>query len=165
MSIVEIYNPMFGDFHEKPIVTWQEWRGGIRVATNMFLQYKRWLDQWTDPFRDKHAPGPAFWESHGPAICRALRPFGCAALVFELESDRKVSYRWFTRTPESPTTYKKDYYSLCQVKAEGALSGEARVTVTLPTDEDVSFYFHAHTMKDWLRPKQAEQAGDEVKQS
>lgn len=151
--IIEIYKPTFSDFHETPIVTWREPRGGIRVATNMFEQYKNWLNQWTDSFRDKWAPSPAFWESSGPYICRALRYFSCAALVFDYESDRKVAYRWLTKTPESPVSHKNDYYSICGVKAETTSSGDGRVVVTLPTDEDVSFYFHAHTMKDYLKPK------------
>lgn len=158
MSIIEIYKPSFEAFHEKPIVLWQEKRGPIRVAVNMFEQYKSWLNAWTDPFRDKHAPAPAFWETHGPAICRALLTIpACVALIFEFESDRKVCYKWLSRTPESPVRYKTDYYSICSIKAEGARSGEARVTVTLPTDEDVSFYFHASTMKDWLKPSPPEE--------
>lgn len=160
MSVVEIYKPEFGAFHENPIVTWKEPRGGIRVSVNMFKQYMDWVHAWTNPSRDKFAPGPAFWESHGPAICRALLHFGCAALIFDFESDRKVSYRWFTRAPEPgrPTSYKTDWYNVCSVKAEGVgKDGEARVTVTLPTDEDVSFYWHAHTMKDWLRSKPPEE--------
>lgn len=161
MSVIEVYKPEFGVFHEKPIVTWQEPRGSIRVSVNMFTQYVSWLHAWTNPSRDKFAPGPAFWESHGPAICRSVMNFSCAALVFEFETDRKVAYRWFTRTPEPgrPTSFKTDRFSVCSVIAEGNVhSGEARVTVTLPTDEDVSFYWHAHTMKDWLRPKPPEES-------
>lgn len=30
--------------------------------------------------------------------------------------------------------------------------------VTLPTDEDVSFHFHASTMKEWLKPRPSEEA-------
>lgn len=158
MSIVEIYKPSFEVFHEKPVVVWQESKGPIRVAVNMFAQYQSWLNAWTDPFRDKHTPGPAFWETHGPAICRALRYLpACAALIFEYETDRKVCYKWISRTPESPISYKTDWYSICSVRAEGAMSGEARVTVTLPTDEDVSFYFNASSMKDWLKPKPPEE--------
>lgn len=158
MSIIEIYKPTFDWFHEKPVVMWQESKGPVRVAVNMFEQYKNWLNAWMDPFREKHAPAPAFWETHGPAICRALRSLpACSALIFEYVTDRKVAYRWFSRTPESPIAYKNDYYSICSVLAEGSLSGEARVTVTLPTDEDVSFYFNSSSMKDWLKQKPPEE--------
>jgi hypothetical protein len=155
--IVEVYKPEFTDFHEKPIVTWQESRGPIRVAVNMFAQYTSWLNHWTDPFRGKFAPGPAFWETSGPAICRALRYCDARALVFEWESDRKVAYRWFARTPESPTRFKNDYYSLCSVTATSRSSGESHVVVTLPTDEDVSFSFRSDSMKEWLQPKLPEE--------
>lgn len=159
MSIVEVYKPSFDNFHGKPVVVWQETKGPIRVAVNMFTQYVNWLNAWTDPFRDKHAPGAAFWGTPGPAICRALRNLpACAGLIFEFESDRKVAYRWITRKPESPVAYSADWFCICPVKAEGNIhSGEARVTITLPTDEDVSFYFHASSMKDWLKPKPPEE--------
>lgn len=153
MSIVEIYKPEFSAFHETPTVTWREPKGPIHIAVNMLAQYNAWLDRWTDAFRDKYAPGPAFWESGGPQICRALRYCGAIGLVFEWESDRKVSYRWFARTPDGPTRYKTDHYSICSVRGEVMQSGEGRILVTLPTDEDVSFYWHASTMKEWLKPK------------
>lgn len=150
--IIEIYKPTFELFHEKPVIVYQEPKGPVRVAVNMFQQYTDWLNAWLDPAREKHAPAPAFWETFGPSICRALRHFSCNALIFEWESDRKVAYRWITRTPESPTRVKTDYYSICSVTAEGnSNNGESRVTVTTPTDEDVTFYFHPHSMKDWLR--------------
>ena len=124
----------------------------------MFEQYKNWLNAWTDPSRDKHAPAPAFWETHGPAVCRALRLLpACVGLIFEYVTDRKVAYRWISRKPESPVAYSNDWYCFCSVTAEGAMSGDARVTVTLPTDEDVNFYFHANMMKDWLKQKPAEE--------
>lgn len=157
MSVIEIFKPVFDKFQDTPIVTWREPKGGrIRVETNMFEQYKNWLHAWTDPSRDRHAPGSAFWESCGPMICRALLLIPvCSALVFEYEGDRKVSYRWFTRKPERPTSYSNDWYNVCSVKAEGNVhTGEGRVTVTLPSDEDVNFYFHAHTMKEYLKHKQ-----------
>lgn len=153
MSVVETYKPTFGAFHDTPTITWREPKGGIRLATNMYEQYSSWLNRWTDCYRDKFAPAPAFWESGGPQICRALRHCGCVGLVFEWESDRKVSYRWFSRTPERPTVYKTDHYSICTVRAETTACGEGRVIVTMPTDEDITFYFHAHTMKEWLKPK------------
>ena len=154
MSVIEIYKPTFGEFHDKPIVTWQESNGPLRVATDMFKQYANWLNAWTDPFRDKHAPGPAFWETNGPAICRALRHCFCVALVFEYETDRKVAYRWFSGVRANPVAVKSnDWYSLCSVTAEGGHNGaDTRVTVTLPTDEDVVFMFHHRQMQKWLRP-------------
>lgn len=150
--VIEIYKPEFSEFHETPIVTWEERRGGIRVATNMYNQYRAWLNAWTDPNRDKHAPAPAFWESHGPAICRALSHFNCHALIFEYESDRKVAYKWFTPTPERATAYKMNYFSICSVTAEGRMYDDQRVTLTTPYDEDVVMYFHASSMKDWIKP-------------
>jgi len=155
VSIIEIYKPTFDHFHEKPTVTWQETKGPIRVAVNMFEQYMHWLRQWTDPHRNKWAPCPAFWESGGPAICRALSHFGCNALYFDYETDRKVGYRWITRAPDDrPGSHKTDWYRICHVRWEGNIhNGEGRVTVTTPYDEDVSFYFNASSMKLWLREK------------
>ena len=157
MSIVEIYDPKFDSFHETPIIMWQEPKRSIQTATNMLIQYEQWLSHWTDPFRDKWAPAPAFWESGGPHICRALQYCRAVALVFEYVADQKVHYRWFAKTPEGPIAYKRDHYSICDVHAEVTRSGEGRVTVTLPTDEDVSFYWHASTMKSWLKQKPVEE--------
>lgn len=157
MSIVEIFKPSFETFHGEPVIMFQEPKGPIRVVVNLFTQYMNWLNAWTDPFRDIHAPGAAFWESGGPQICRALRNLpACAGLFFDWESDRKVAYRWITRKPESPIALSIDRFCLCPVEAEVARNGEGRVIVTLPTDEDVSFYFHASMMKDWLKPKKVE---------
>lgn len=157
--IVEIYKPTFELFHGQPVILFQEPKHTPRVVVNLYQQYTDWLNAWTDPFRNKHAPSAAFWETPGPAICRALRHVSmCAGLFFEYETDRRVAYRWLCRKPESPVKWSNDHYVICPVVAEGNVhNGEGRVTVTLPTDEDIGFYFHAHTMKDWLRepPKHA----------
>ncbi len=150
MSIVEIFKPSFELFHEKPVIVFQEPKGPVRVVVNLFEQYKNWLHSHR---AEKHAPAAAFWETPGPAICRALRSLpACVGLFFDWETDRKVAYRWISRRPESPISWSNDWYSICSVKAEcNSHNSEGRVTVTMPTDEDVSFYFHANTMKDWLR--------------
>jgi len=153
MSIEEIYAPTFSDFHGTPIVTWRE-KHGIRVATNMLDQYKNWMNSKLA----KDEPGPAFWETNGPAIVRALRYCGASALVFEYESDRKVCYKWFGRKTEvgpfGPTT-KPDWYYVCSVKAEGSClhGNDTVVTVTLPTDEDVVFRFNRAETLQWFKPK------------
>lgn len=162
MSVVKVYKPEFGAFHETPIVTWREPRGAIRTEVNMYAQYMTWLEQWTNAFgRDKHAPATAFWESGGPAICRALRYCGAVALVFDYVADRKVAYRWFARSydEERPLAHKTDYYSICSVIGEvNSKTSEGRVVVTMPTDEDFTFYFHAAQMKNWLKPAKQEPA-------
>lgn len=153
MSIVEIYKPEFGTFQGLPVVTWKEKGGYIRTDVNMYVQYMSWLHAWTDSSRDRHGPAPAFWESHGPQICRAITYCNAAALIFDYVTDSKVVYKWMTRSPEDrPTQYKENYYSLCSVHAAIGKSGEGRVTVTMPTDEDFTFNFFASTMKGWLKP-------------
>lgn len=154
MSIIEIYKPTFELFHEKPVILFQEPKQAPRVVVNLYEQYKNWLNAWTDPNRDKHAPAAAFWESGGPQLCRALRHMpGCVGLYFEWETDRKVAYRWISRKPESPISHSNDWYCICPIKGEITGSGEGRVTVTMPTDEDVGFYFHTTTMRaGWLKP-------------
>lgn len=155
MSIEEIYNPTFSDFHGKPIVTWQEKRGGIQVATNMLAQYNNWMNTKLP----KDEPGAAFWETNGPAIVRALRYCGASALVFEYETDRKVCYKWFGRKTEvgpfGPVV-KPDWFYICSVKAEGGClhGNDTRVTVTLPTDEDVTFLFNPTETKLWFKPQE-----------
>lgn len=159
MSVIEIFKPSFELFHDKLVIVFQEPKGPVRIAVNMFEQYNNWLNAWSDPYREKHAPAAAFWETPGPAICRALRSLpACVGLFFEWESDRKVSYRWISRKPESPVSYSHDWYCICSVNAEcNSRTSEGHITVTMPTDEDVTFYFQASTMKDWLKQKPAEE--------
>lgn len=152
MSVVEIFNPKFDTFHSTPIVTWQEKRGGIQTATNMLLQYNQWLS--TRAVKDE--PHTAFWESNGPAIVRAIRYCGACALVFEYMTDRKVCYKWFGQLAEvgpMGITTKRDYFYICSVTSEGSClhGNDTRVTVTLPTDEDVVFHFHQAQMKTWFK--------------
>lgn len=157
--IEEVYNPTFGDFHGKPIVMWQEKRGGIRTQTNMLLQYNAWMSSKLP----KDEPSPAFWETNGPAIVRALRYCGAYGLVFEFETDRKVCYKWFGKKTEvgpfGPVV-KPDYYYICSVTAEGGCErgNDTRVIVTLPTDEDVSFLFNPTETKQWFKQKPLEEA-------
>jgi hypothetical protein len=158
VSIIEVYNPSFGDFHGVPTITWQEKRGGIRTEPNMLAQYNAWMNSKLP----KDEPHAAFWESNGPAIVRALRYCGAAGLVFDYATDRKVVYRWFGRMTEvgpfGPKT-KLDYFYICSVTAEGGCQrgNDTRVIVTMPTDEDFTFVFHPTEMLKWFKPKQEEE--------
>ena len=154
MSVVEVYDPKFDVFHGDPVVIWKDKHGRTRIATNMLKQYDAWLSSGRE-HRFERAISDGFWQSNGPAICRALRYVGAAALVFEWESDRKVCYRWFARKPEmkyNGLTHDTNWYCLCSVTSEGGQLGcDTRVTVTLPTDEDVHFAFLSTEMKKWLK--------------
>jgi len=154
VSVIEIYNPKFDDFHGKPMVTWSEKSHPPRIAENLFDQYRRWHS--TKAAKDE--PHPAFWETNGPAIVRALSYCGAKALVFEYVTDRKVSYSWFGAAPrDSPGN--SGWFCVCPVLAEGGINGsDSRVTVTLPTDEDVVFMFRWKQMQSWLKPRPVEYA-------
>lgn len=153
VSIIEVYNPKFDDFHGKPTVTWQEGRGPIQAQVNMLDQYRRWRGSKLP----KHEPCATFWESRGPEIVRALGFIGGAALVFEYVSDRKVAYKWFGRKPDDCAG--SGAYCLCPISAEGGTNGsDSRVTVVLPTDEEVHFMFNWTQMEAWRKPKLIEYA-------
>jgi hypothetical protein len=157
--IVEVYQPKFEALHGKHIVIWEEVKRGphdvqiIRgpyVAYNLYSQYMTWRST----KQPKHEPMAAFWDSNGPALCRALHFCGCDALTFEYVSDRKVCYRWWTRKPSEQGGKEPDRWCICPITAEGGRPGvDTRVLVTMPTDEDVSFLFRAETMKSWLKPE------------
>jgi len=154
VSVVEIFNPKFDDFHGKPMVTWSEKSHPPRIADNLLDQYRRWHNSKVA----KDEPHPVFWETNGPAIVRAIGFCGAKALVFEYVSDRRVAYRWFGAAPrDSPGN--PGWFCICSVAAEGGTRGnDTRVTVTLPTDEDVVFTFHPKQMDSWLKPKPVEYA-------
>ncbi len=154
MSVIEIYNPKFDEFHGRSMVTWSEKSGAPRIAENLLDQYRHWRTSRAA----KDEPHPAFWEANGPAIARALGFCGAKALVFNYVTDRKVSYRWFGPAPrDSPGN--PGWFCICSVSAEGGTNGsDTRVTVTLPTDEDVVFMFHWKQMQSWLKPKPVEYA-------
>lgn len=152
--IVEVYKPTFEMFHETPIVIWKESKGSIQVAPNLFQQYRTWKSVGAGGLMGpRHEPHPAFWESNGPAIVRALEHCNCVALVFEWLGDRKVSYRWFSRHMDKDRSV--DWYHISSVTAEGDArrGSDTRVIVTLPTDEDVHFAFHNRQMQGWLKPE------------
>lgn len=151
MSIIEVYNPKFDDFHDEPVVTWREGRGPVQVQTNMLDQYLRWRSSKLP----KHEPCATFWESRGPEIVRALGFCGAKALVFEYMSDRRVAYKWFGL--KSETHGGSSTYCISSVSAEGGVLGsDSRVTVVLPTDEEVVFLFRWRLMEAWRKPKPSE---------
>lgn len=144
MSIVEIYNPKFDTFHDQPIIVWKDKHGHLHIQENMLEQYRLWK---TLTLKEaKREPCPAFWETNGPAIVRAVMPHGASALIFSYVSDRKVSYSWVVKKG-------RDTFYICPVRVEGGRpGGDTSVTVTLPTDEDVHVTFRHDTMKEWLKP-------------
>ncbi len=144
----EIYNPKFDDFHGKPVVTWSESGHAPRVDVNILEQYQRWRSSRLP--RDE--PHPAFWETNGPAIARALGFCGAKALVFSYVTDRKVAYQWFGRAPRD-SAGSPDWYCVCSVHAENVGGYGTRVFVTLPTDEAVAFTFRNDQMRSWLKPE------------
>lgn len=151
MSIVDVYNPTFQDFHGEPMVLWRD-RAGVdpRVSVDLLAKYRRWQQDQKGP---KYDLPDVFWQAHGPAVVRALRYCHASALIFDWASDRKVAYKWFAK---KAGTTGADWYHVCPVSAEG--TGNVRVLVTLPTDEDVSFMFSAAHMKEWLKPAKVEVA-------
>jgi hypothetical protein len=154
---VEVYNPKFDTHGGKPIVVWEEKARGPYVAINMYTQYMSWRSN----RQPKSEPMAAFWDSLGPAMCRALSFCSADALTFEYVSDRKVCYRWWTRKPSKQGGKEPDRWCICPITAEGGrLGSDTRVLVTLPTDEDVSFTFRAETMKSWLKPEPPPEPND-----
>lgn len=151
MKVTEIYDPKFDEFHGEPMVTW---RGASheapRVTLNLLEQYKRWRGNNRLP---KYDLSPAFWQTNGPAIVRALGYCGAKALIFDWVTDRKVVYLWLLK--KSGTT-GADYYHVCSVSAEGGTNGaDSRVTVELPDNEVINFAFTARNMKEWVKPDEA----------
>lgn len=146
--IVEVFKPSFTTFHETPIVIWQD-KYGIHNATNMFVQYRDWKASLPLPLNRRQEPCAAFWDSCGPAIVRALEYCGASALTFERVSDDKVAYKWFARHPDKDRSV--EWFCVCDVRADGRAGKDIAVTVTLPTDEDVRFMFHASRMQGWYK--------------
>jgi hypothetical protein len=154
--ITEVYDPKFDVFHDKPVVTWRErHQVGITTSLNLLEEYQHWLRN-RGGLGNKYDPGDVFWQSNGPAICRALSYCRAKALVTQVETDRKVHYMWFTRKPDpnplDPDRVDNHTWCICQVQAEnlGGTNG-VRVRVTLPTDEDVVFMFSHGEMQRWLK--------------
>jgi hypothetical protein len=161
MSIIEVFKPTFDNFQETPIVIWRENNGPIRIAVNILDQYRKWKASQALPLARKPEPEPFFWESHGPAICRALEHCGAMALIIEGASDRKVKYRWFRKSQKEH--HSGDWYCISSVYAEGNSGSTAtHVRVTMPTDEDIDFTFSPVMMKEWLKPKPASPDGVEI---
>ncbi len=156
MKKTDTYKPKFDIFHDRHMVTWSE-NGLVRIADNHLAQYLLWKSAGKQP---KHEPPPAFWESCGPAIVRALTYCRASALALDRVADRRVSYVWFAAKDGSGP--QRDWYDLCSVVAEGGRAGsDTHVGVTLPTGEVASFLFSAGGMVDWLRPS-APPAPDEL---
>lgn len=150
MSTVEIYDPKFDDFHGNPMVTWREKSDrDVRITLNLLAKYFLWRND-KGP---KHDLPDVFWQSNGPAIVRAVSFCGAKALIFDWTSDRKVAYRWFAKSPTRVGS-GHDYYHVCPVYAEGGNGNQTRVSVTLPTGEDVVFTFQHTHMKEWLKPRE-----------
>lgn len=145
MRIIKIYNPKFDEFHGRPVVTWCEGDGPVRTDMNLYEQYARWKSDKIP----RHEPRSAFWESNGPAIVRALMFCGAKALMLEYVDRVRVCYRWIAAGPPDHR------HLVCSVEAK-TYEGGTRVSVQLPTDEEVVFMFHSSQMESWLKPKPAE---------
>jgi hypothetical protein len=149
MSSIEVYNPMFSDFHGRPMITWRGKHGPVRTDENLFEQYRRWKNTKLP----KDDLPPAFWQSGGPAIVRALEFCGAKALIFEYVGDRRVAYQWFAR---QRTTHSGDeWYRVCSVSIAGhtTIGVDMRVEVVLPSDENVVFWFAWSQLQDWWKPE------------
>jgi hypothetical protein len=146
--MIEVFQPKFDVIQSKPIVTWVQ-KGQVYVAFDMLAQYSRWQNS----HLDKDAPSAAFWDSNGPAHVRALMNHKAHALIFWYESDRKVCYKWFAPKPDiRPSSVDSNWWVICDVHSEGGRPGQdTRVTVQLPTDEDVHYNFRNDTMSPWLK--------------
>jgi hypothetical protein len=155
VSTKEIFNPKFDDFHGKPVVTWSEAGGAPRVDVNLFEQYRRWRSSKLQ--RDE--PVAAFWQTNGPAIVRALEFCGAKALMFQYVTDRRVAYQWLAGAsrvePSGRLSVSSDWFCVCSVSAEGGTGSYTRVSVVLPTDEEVTFMFQHMQMLHWLKPEVA----------
>lgn len=149
-GVVEVYDPKFDDLHGEPMVIWRENSGAApRIALNLLEQYRRWRN---DHKGFKHDLPPAFWQTNGPAIVRALGYCGAKALIFDWVTDRKVCYRWFMKKPVVGSGV--DYYCVCSVSAEGGtLGADSHVDVELPNGESVHFSFMNRQMLDWVKPE------------
>jgi len=151
VSIIKVHRPVFCLYHDMPVVTWQVGDGPIRTDVNMLAQYR----SWRSGSCGKHEPAPVFWESRGPEVVRALEFCGAAAVILEHVGDRRVAYLWFAR--ERGLFSGSEEFRVCSVSVEGGTRGLAsRVTVTLPTDEDVMFTFSWNQMQLWRKPDVAD---------
>lgn len=157
MSVIEVINPKFDEFQGEPMVTWRE-KGcpDVRVTLNLYEQYGLWKSNRAFG-AGKYKLPEMFWQSRGPAICRALRFCGAKALVFNWTTDRKVQYLWFMKKPSVVGSGGVDYYYILLVHAESSTFGsDVSVRVELPHNEMAHFDFVGDQMKEWERPEVSE---------
>ncbi len=148
MSSIKVYNPTFSDFHGRAMITWRDQRGLVRTDENLFKQYRHWKNNKVP----KNDLPPAFWDSGGPAIVRALEFCGAKALTFEYVGDRRVTYQWFKLDPMWATS---PWFHVCSVSIDGptCVGTDMRVEVVLPSDENVVFWFTWNQLRDWWKPE------------